>query len=176
MKHSLSLGIVLELLLTVGACGQPVDEYEAKAAFLYNFALFVKWPANSFTSSKDPITICILGRNPFGHALEEAVRGKVVEGRSFIIRQVSDARPPCGCQILFVNSSERKRFRSMAGTLQGAAVLTVGEAAEFTADGGVINLKLERGRVRLEINLEAAGREEYRISSKLLSLAQIVKK
>jgi len=38
----------------------------------------------------------------------------------------------------------------------------------------VINFKIERGKVRFEINLEAAEREKLRISSRLLSLAHIV--
>ena len=172
MRVPLSLGIVLQLLRSVGACAQPVGEYEAKAAFLYNFALFVKWPATSFNSPNEPISICILGKNPFGRTLEEAVRGKVVEGRPFLIRQISEFRQPCGCQMLFVDSSERKRFRSAVGSLQGTSVLTVGESPDFIADGGVINLKLDHGRVRFEINLGLAAQEQFRISSKLLSLAQ----
>ena len=64
----------------------------------------------------------------------------------------------------------------MAGKLKGSGVLTVGETQEFTADGGVINFKLKDGKVRFEIDVDAAGQEHLRISSKLLSLAQIVKK
>jgi hypothetical protein len=55
-------------------------------------------------------------------------------------------------------------------------VLSVGETQGFTADGGVINFKLEDGKVRFEIDVDAAGRERLRISSRLLSLAQIAGK
>ena len=54
-------------------------------------------------------------------------------------------------------------------------ILTVGETQGFAADGGVINFKLDDGRVRFEINVDAAEHEQLHISSKLLSLAQIVK-
>lgn len=47
---------------------------------------------------------------------------------------------------------------------------------EDAIEWGVINFKLENGKVRFEIDVEAAGREHLRISSKLLSLAQIAKK
>ena len=153
-----------------------INEYQVKAFFLYNFARYVEWPAESFKSSNDPIVICILGQNPFGGALDQAIAGKVVDGRPFVVRQLSDIQPESNCHILFVNSSERKRFRSMAGRLKGSGVLSVGEIPGFTADGGVINFKLEGGKVRFEIDVDAAGRERLHISSKLLSLAQIAKR
>ena len=53
--------------------------------------------------------------------------------------------------------------------------MTVGEAQGFASGGGVINFKLDSGRVRFEINVEAAEHAQLHISSKLLSLAQIVK-
>jgi hypothetical protein len=159
----------------VSALGQP-DEYHVKAAFLFNFAKFVEWPAQTFKTPADPIVICVLGQNPFGNALEETIMGKRVGGRTFSVREVSDTQRPWSCQILFVNSSERKQFRAVIGRLKGAGVLSVGEAEGFTADGGVINLRVEHGTVRLEINVAAAEYTDIHISSKLLSLAETVRK
>jgi YfiR/HmsC-like len=175
MLTRLKFAIVLGATLGAGLQGQ-VNEYQVKAFFLYNFARYVDWPSESFKAAPDPIVICILGQNPFGNALEQATTGKVIEGRPIIIREVESIQPLSNCHILFVNSSERKRFRTMAATLKGSGVLTVGEAQGFTADGGVINFKLEDGKVRFEINVDAAGQEHLHISSKLLSLAQIVKR
>ncbi len=152
------------------------DEYHVKAAFLYNFAKFVEWPPATFKTRQDPIVICVLGASPFQKILEEAVNGKTVEGRKFAVHQIEDLEPKCDCQILFVPSSGRKRYRSMAGGLRGSGILTVGETPGFTEEGGVINFKLEGDRLRFEINVEAAERERLRISSKLLGLAEIVKK
>jgi hypothetical protein len=172
MLTTLKFAIVLGALCVPGLRAQ-VDEYQVKAFFLYNFARYVEWPPESFKGMNDPIVICILGKNPFGGALQQAVAGKAVDGRAFVVRQVSDVPPGSNCHILFINSSERKRFRSMAERLRGCAVLSVGETPGFTADGGVVNFKLENGKVRFEIDLEAAGRERLHISSKLLTLAQI---
>jgi len=171
LKFALVLGATCILCLR----GQ-INEYQVKAFFLYNFARYVEWPSQSFKAVNDPIVICILGQNPFGSALDQAITGKVVEGRPFVVRRISDIPPGSNCHILFVNSSEPKRFRSMAGSLKGSGVLTVGETPGFTADGGVINFKLEDGKVRFEIDVDAAAREHLHISSKLLSLAQIAKK
>lgn len=175
MLTRLQSAILLAALCITVLRGQ-VNEYQVKAFFLYNFARYVEWPSHSFKSPGDPIVICILGQNPFGNALDQAVSGKSVEGRPFVVRQVSDMPLSGACHILFVNSSERRRFRSTAAKLKGTGVLSVGDTPGFTADGGVVELKLEDGKVRFEIDIDAAAREHLHISSKLLSLAQIFKK
>ena len=52
----------------------------------------------------------------------------------------------------------------------------MGESEGFAEEGGVVDFRLEGKKVRIEINLNAAGQQKLRISPKLLSLAQIVKK
>ena len=170
LKFAIVLGTTCVLCLRA-----EINEYQVKALFLYNFSRYVEWPSQSFKAASDPIIICILGQNPFGGALDQAIAGKVVEGRPLVVREISDFQPGGNCQILFVGSSERKRFRSMVIRLKGSGVLTVGETQGFTGDGGMINFKLEDGKVRFEIDVDAAAREHLHISSKLLSLAQIVK-
>jgi hypothetical protein len=168
--------LILGLLLTTAAWGQKTGEYLVKAAFVFNFAKFVEWPPQEFRTSTDPMVICVAGQNPFGNALEEAVSGKLVEGRTFLVRQVSGEQPATGCHILFVSSSERKRLHAILGGIKTAGVLTVGETDNFAAEGGIINFKIESGRVCLQVNVEAAELARLRISSQLLKLAQIVKR
>jgi hypothetical protein len=161
--------------LVAVAQAQNAEEYQVKAAFLYNFAKFVEWPAQAFKGPTDPTVICVLGQNPFGHALEEAVAGKTVAGRGIVTREVSDVKQAGSCQILFIGASERKRWSAILEGIKGGCILTVGESEEFAAKGGIIGLKLEDGKVRFEINVDAAEHAKLRISSKLLSLAQVVR-
>lgn len=165
--------LLLASTALAGAQSQLVDEYRVKAAFLYNFAKFVEWPADSFKAPADPITICVLG-NPFGGRLEDTVSGKQIDERRLIVREISDAAEAQGCNILFV-ANQKKRAADLLGRVKASPILTVGDCENFAAAGGVIGFKLEGGRVRLEINVAAAERSRLRISSKLLSLAEIVK-
>jgi hypothetical protein len=114
------------------------------------------------------------GKNPFGSALTEAVSGKTIENRPFIIRQLADVQEAGACRILFIGSSERKNFRAILAGLRTSHILTVGEADNFTAEGGIVTFKVEDGSVRIQINPDAAADANLHISSKLLSLAQIV--
>ena len=167
--------VTLVLAMSAAVARGQVEEYQVKAAFLYNFAKFVEWPAQNFKNPTDPIVICVLGRNPFGNALEEATSGKVVEGRGFAVREIAEAVPGCNCQMIFVSASERKRAASILEKLKSTGILTVGEMPGFAAEGAVINLRLESGKVRFEINLDAAAQEHLKLSSKLLALSEIVK-
>ncbi|HLG99404.1 MAG TPA: YfiR family protein [Bryobacteraceae bacterium] len=170
--------LVLILVSTATLTAEPpeqIDEYQVKAAFIYNFAKFVVWPARVFTGPADPVSICILGADPFRGALEQVIRGKSVDGRGFFVRQLDEAESACNCRILFVTASGHKRFHSLPENLKSIGVLTIGEAPGFAVEGGIINFKLEGGRIHFEINREAAEQQQIRISSKLLNLAEIVK-
>ena len=155
--------------------GQEIEEYQVKAAYLYNFAKFVDWPAAAFASPTTPLSICILGEDPFGGGLHEVVRGKTAGGRILAVRSLSDISGARGCHVLFISAVEWKANRPVLGRLAGSGVLTVGEAPGFTTGGGIVNFKLEGRRVRFEINVDAARQAQLQISSKLLSLAEIVR-
>jgi uncharacterized protein DUF4154 len=166
------LAVTLGMSSIRAETGPALDEYQVKAAFLFNFAKFVEWPATAFKDGDEPIRICVLGRDPFGASLESLVRGKFVGNRGFVIREVSNAPAARQCSILFVGASERKRTRSILSDLKDASVLTVGETEDFIPNGGVIAFRVDDARIRVEVDRDAAERAKLRISSKLLSLAQ----
>jgi len=175
-KMASRTALVALLAVASHAEGPVADEYQVKAAFLFNFAKFVEWPPSAFKGPDDPIAICVLGQDPFGSALEDAVRDKTVANRTFVVRDVSNDQQASKCQIVFVRASEQKHFRPLLEELKGYSVLTVGESEDFTANGGIINFKLKEARVRIEIDTGAAERAKLHISSKLLSLAEIARK
>jgi len=173
MKLIFSLIFLLGLLPPlVRAQASAFDEYQVKAAFLFNFAKFVEWPPGAFSSPSEPIGICVLGQNPFGSVLEETVRGKVVGHRTFLVLQIPDAQHVNGCHIVFISASEGKRSLILE-ELKNKRVLTISETDGVNWGGGVIGLSLKDGRVRIEIDPAAVERAGLRISSKLLSLAEI---
>ena len=167
---------VLALLIATIAAAQSVPEYDVKAAFLYSFAKFVEWPASSGQSAGEPIRFCVLGKDPFGSALSDALSEKKIGDRPLTLTHLTDVKEISKCQVAFIAKSERKNLAAIFAAARASSVLTVGESEDFAAAGGVIGFQLEEGKIRLEINLQAAGQQQLRMSSKLLSLAQIVKK
>jgi hypothetical protein len=175
MGYAARGALLLGILYLGIARAQSFNEYQVKAAFLYTFAKFVEWPPESFPSPSAAITICVLGEDPFGTFLDDAVRGKTIGDRPIVVSRMADLPAGRDCKILFIAASERRRMPAMLAAVASAGLLTVGNTAEFAALGGVIGLQLDGERIRLSVNLMAADKAKLRISSRVLSLATIVK-
>ena len=149
---------------------QP-SEYQVKAAFLYNFAKFVEWPAQAYSKPDSPIVIGVLGKNVFGADLEHTIHNKMINSRPLEIREFHSTEEATNCHILFISPSERDHLSKVLVALQGTSVLTVSETDQFIEAGGMINFVVEENKIHFQINDDAAKKSGLKISSKLLSLA-----
>jgi hypothetical protein len=154
----------------------PPTEYQLKAAFLFNFAKFIDWPDKSFPTPQSPFTLCVIGQDPFGGALDEYL-AKTMGGRPVQLAHFPNANILSGarrCQIVFVSGSEKSHFHNVIESLSGTNSLLIGDTDGFAAAGGAIEFMLEDNHIRFVINPDAAGRADLKVSSKLLALAKIV--
>ena len=67
-----------------------MSEYQVKALFLLNFIKYVNWPAERPLGRSAPIVIGVLGQDNFNDSLTSAVEGKTIDGRSIVIKHVSE--------------------------------------------------------------------------------------
>jgi hypothetical protein len=178
-RNSLTLKMIWSCLLALislstlsTAVQAQSNEYQVKAAFLYNFAKFIDWPTEVFGDSNAPLVIGVVGDDPFGGALDQAINGKSIGGHALTVRRLRWGQDLRSCQILYISSSERKHLSQIIQSLRGASVLTVSDMDQFNQQGGIINFILEASRVRFEINSRGANQAGLRISSKLLALAK----
>ena len=168
------LVLLLFLTLTSSMLSTPVraqtpDEYQVKAAFLYNFVKFVEWPVETFSDNRAPVVIGVVGDDPFGSKIDQVINGKTANGRPLVLKRFANFKALTFCHILFICSSEKNNLRQ-ALAAAGAGVLTVGETERFTHMGGIINFTIVDSRVRFKINQVAAERAGLRFSAKLLKL------
>jgi hypothetical protein len=173
VARALALAAVL-LAAGLPARAAPSPEYQVKAVFLFNFAQFVEWPATAFADAQSPMVIGVLGDDPFDSALDEAVRGEIVNRRPLVVRRYRRVADITACHILFVSRSEAARLDEIFAALKGRSLLTVGDTDGFSLRGGMIRFVTENNRTRLRINVEAAKAAQLTISSKLLRPAEIV--
>jgi len=166
--------ISMSLLGTLPANAQGPGEYQAKAAFLYDFVKFVERPAANPAGVSASPTVCVMDDDPFDNALDAAVRGKSFNGTELQVRHVPNVQEARSCSVLFISTSERARVRPILEGLKGTSVLTVGDTPGYAKQGCMINFLMEDNKVRFEVNAGAASLANLRISSKLLSLAKIV--
>lgn len=153
---------------------KTIEEYTLKAAFLYNFTLFVEWPSREAYVSGHPFKLCVLGRDPFGSLLDVLERERV-KGKPVRITRVTKVEDAMSCHVVFVSTSESSRLVSILQALREHGILTVGEMDGFAKAGGMIQFISEGKNIKFAINTNAVERDRLTISSKLLNLATIVK-
>ena len=153
--------------------GGAPTEYQLKAAFIYNFAQYVQWPAPEGNPHR-PFVIAVIGRDPFGVALDDAVNGQSVDQRPIVVRRMTRMEDVSNCNILFICGSERANLLRILALLRHAPVLTIADMERFGESGGMINLVTERKRVRFDVNLSAMERAGLKAGSQILRLARMV--
>jgi hypothetical protein len=165
IARALVSAVVVMGAYALEARGQPIGEYEVKAAYLYHLAKLADWPEPEPPDS--PFSVCLLGDHPIAPLLKR-LEGRTVRGRAIGIRYLAEERESPGCQILFVAECRA------IGTLQAQPVLTVGDCPGFAESGGMVELVREGDKVRLTVNLAAARSARLRFDPHLLKLARAV--
>jgi hypothetical protein len=151
------------------AAGSPTLETSIKATFLYKFAPFVTWPDSD---PAKPFTICVVGADPFGAVLDQAVSGQTYAQRPLQIARIETVSRQSGCDVAYLGGSRAQPVEAALEALRGAPVLTVTDEGR---PDGIIAFRLDGGHVRFRIDEDAAADSGLTISSKLLSLALAVR-
>ena len=165
--------VILMLVVGLAPPGQAAEqseEYQLKAAYLYNFAKFTHWPDCAFGDANAPFVIGVIGKNDFGHALEPLI-GRKIHNRIIEIKYFNSKQKVEDCQLLYVGNSETKRIAKIVKKIAHLPILTVSETSKFVESGGTIQLITKRDRLRFSINLIAVKKHGIRIEAQLLSLA-----
>src|SRR5260370_16575754 len=134
------------------------SEYQVKAAYLYNFGRFVKWPAGLAAGKGDSFPVCVLGRDPFGPILDSTLAGEALDGKPVVIRRIARPQDAADCRILFVSSTEGNHLKEILPPIDQSAVLTSTYIPGFSRRRGIIQFVVQGDRIRFEINLSTAQR------------------
>jgi hypothetical protein len=174
-----ALALVLLVLADGTRAAAPDPEADAlelkvKAAFLFNFAKFTAWPPPKIAAPETPLYLCVQGAGAMAGVLQDTVRGRTVGGHPIEVIQATHADELRRCHIVYVGAADDGQIATELTALANHGVLTVHEGSA-AQPGGVIRFFLsDGGRVRFEINVTAASREQLALSSKLLEVAQVV--
>lgn len=200
MKNKVYILAILILLAVLfidpamAADSEQNREQQVKAAFLYNFINFVDWPKEKMPDNDDPVIIGVVGNKDFVKAFDP-IKDKHIRGKNIVIKYFKDLNElkksegknnskqkhlieslkKCHIVLLCTsNSTSIDNSAEIIDALKNSPVLTVGEQADFLENGGNIKFLVEKKKIRFEINLASAKRNNLKIRSKLLKLAKRV--
>ncbi len=154
-----------------------LTELKLKAAFIYNFTKFVKWPESAFSSPGAPLTICAVGDESVREVLDDTVRDKKADSHPLAVRHAKTGSDLNSCQIVFVQARELPRLAGWLSTETRPGVLTISEVAALSdtnAHVAIITFVPDSNRIRFAISTKLAEKAGMEISSRLLSLAMSV--
>ena len=174
----LALGLILILGVPAARAEEGVaSETQMKAAFLVNFPKYIDWPTKIAPGTNQPIVVAIFGDDKVVKEFLEMIHGgRMINGRPLVLKRITaEEEINNDCEILFIGTSERHRIPAILEKVKGGSILTVSESDDFLDKGGVIKLIRKDRNIRLGVNLHAAGQARLRISSNLLSVADVVK-
>lgn len=153
----------------------PLTEYQVKAAYISNFAMFVDWPAEVFAKEDSPLVVTVVGDSPAGACIAKDLPSKTVKGRRIEVRMAKGVDDIGQSHILFVSGSAEAIWPQIRKATRGTPVLTVSDIEKFCRSCGVIGFFREDRTVRFEINPDVGKTHQLGISAKLLKLAVIAK-
>ena len=159
-----ALSALLGLLICTVAQADST-EADIKAAFIYNFAKFVEWPAGTFPDDKQHLSLCTQDDSLLARKLQQ-LGGKEAQGRTIEVHTLAKSSDTSGCHILLASSSE--------APVGHGAMLTISEAAHASHQSSMINLFVDANRVQFSVNLLAAQQAGIKLSARLLQLARTV--
>jgi hypothetical protein len=152
------------------------NEYAIKAAYIHNFARYVKWPDIAFKDADAPLYIAVLGQDPFGKVLDDTFKGKTSGTHPIEIKRFESMETLGDCHLLFVPSSEEKNLARLRESTKEKPILLVADSLSSAENGAHVGFYLEKSKVRFAINTESLKTSKLEASSELLKLARILEK
>jgi len=150
-------------------------ERRVKAAFLYKFLGYTEFPSTAFGDAASPVLIGVAGSDDMLAELARTVMGRTLNGRPITVKLVREGDNPGPLHLLFVAGSECARVARILRAVPGA-MLPVSECEGGLQMGSVINFRMVDEHVRFDVSLDAAEKNNVRLSSRLLNVANHVQK
>lgn len=186
MTKLLGLGLVVALLLPGLSSAESSKEAVAakeravKAAYIYNFLKFSDWPEESFEAADSPVMVCFFGEDPIEVQMRKSVIGKMVGDRVVLTRQIkrseaNSMNAESGCHALYISGMDADEASGIAKLIPaGSSILTIGDMDGFAKKGGAINFVVRGTNLKIQINTATIEGQGIHVSSRLLSIAELV--
>ncbi len=174
-KFIISLSIFVAFIILPASPVNPEspdsDIDDLKAAFIYNFTKYIKWPIPNINNT---FKIGVLGDSEVIVSLQKLATKKLVDNKPIEIVHFDSFQNLRFCHILFISESENQNIAEILSALGNNATLTIGDSPDFCERGIMINFFLQNEMVKFEMNPASLENAGLKVSSQLQKLARIV--
>jgi hypothetical protein len=172
-----ALLVILMLSCVSQARAEVFSADAVKAAYLYRFASYVEWPAESIpSSSSSPFVIAVIDAEDVANHLEALLGRTKLNGRPVEARRITRVSELDGVHILYIGPRALAQTRGLRAAAASRPILLVTDDEKGIDSGAIINFVEVTRNVRFEVSLAATDRARLKINSALLSVAARVER
>lgn len=174
-----SFKVLTALLILASAwCAPAVAEEDAVSEYAVKSALLFKLPNFVYSSEaeqKSAFSMCVIGTNPFGAALEKLAQTPL-SGRPVKVLHLVASSDVGECSLAFISRSEATNLRTILRRFSNSTTLTVSDIEGFAEADGMVEFGLggNGSTVSIVINRRAAQRQKIDFNAQLLRLSRVV--
>lgn len=150
------------------------EQYKVRANLLHRFLKYATFPEGTFAHARSPIVVLVIGDDPFGPLLKATFAKKRIGGRTIQIRRLQRIPNRICAHLVYAHGLRPKDQQELISKLSARPCLLVAEVKGFAEAGGFINLYLDKGKVRFEINESRMKSTGVKLKAELLKLARLV--
>lgn len=139
--------LVFALTTCIGssANAQTFSYKELQAAYIYNFAKYIKWPAASNT-----FVIGVYRESENVEILKKALAGKTVRSKTIEIRLLENTNDLSGINIIYLPESVSRYIKEVVAAVDGKSILLVSEE-DLIKKGAAISFVVEEDLLKFKL-------------------------
>jgi hypothetical protein len=171
--------LALWLCASAARADEPVDaapsgsDAAARAAFLHSFLGYIDWPSQAFKLAGDPFVVGIMNADTVLAEMLLSSTGRMIGNRPVQLKQLREGDKPEGLHLLYIGPTPTDRLSGILAQVAEHWTVVVTDGDNGLALGSAINFREISGRLRFEVSMPVAERSEFRLSSRMLSVAVI---
>src|SRR6185436_4268546 len=129
-----------------GLAEEPVSGRALKAALILRLIDFVEWPPRA--KEEKTFALCVIGDEPLAVVLRQSAKPA---GANLEVRSYTGLKGVSGCPLMVFGAYDERQVRSFLAAHRGEPILAVGDSDEFMNAGGVMRIRVEGGRVSIDL-------------------------
>jgi len=153
---------------------QDVASSNLKAAYIYQFAFFTEWPADTLTQGA-PLTMCVIGDTAVRDALEQTIKKATAPPRQIVVAFGLPDKPPPLCHALYVSGVTPAQAGRVLAGVRDLPVLTISDLEGFNRMGGIAEFFSQGSQLVFAIRPDAVAQSRLQLSSRILRLAKVAR-
>ncbi|SFB70756.1 protein of unknown function [Flexibacter flexilis DSM 6793] len=166
----LRLIFVLSLFTSFSTFAQTTD-YKFQSLFVYNIAKLAKWTPDHEAGD---FKIAILGNKQVAETMSQALTNKKVGAQNIKVEVFNDINDVSSCHILFVPATTKVPIEKLTKVVEKNNIMLVTERDGWGRKGSAINFIMVDGKMKFEVNQEAAQKANVKLSNSLTAMGIVL--